>query len=74
MRISKRVIRECADSIMSERGRFSQLEIHTAIETVLNRELTRAEKIRITQILRSMYSVKKIKVDSRSHRRVLYFT
>lgn len=57
MRISKRLILKTAEELRMERGKFTQIEIHKAIEKKIERNLTPDEKRRITMILRYEYVV-----------------
>ena len=73
MKIPKLMIIEFASKLIRERGRVSQLEVHTEIERVLNRNLTKREKMRITQVLRNRYVVSQTIIDNKSKRRIEYF-
>ena len=73
MRIPKSMIVELANKLIRKKGRFSQFEVHTEIERVLNRNLTKHEKMRITQVLRNRYVVSQTIIDTKSKRRIEYF-
>ena len=73
MKISKRIIIQYADNLIMINGKVSQIEIQKAIERSINRNLTRYEKSRITQVLRGRYVPVRIEIDSRTKRRVLEF-
>ena len=73
MKISKVLIRKCADRMIRKRGVVSQIDVQKSLEECLHRELTSAEKARVTQILRYTYVYAGVKIDTRSKRRVEYF-
>ena len=73
MKISKMLIVKCADNLLLKHGRFTQFEVHKAIEKLLNRKLDKYEKARITQVVRRTYVLVHIEIDSRTKRRILEF-
>ncbi len=73
MKIPKFLIIKCADNLIMKHGKVSQIEVHAAIEKLLNRNLTRYEKTRITQILHHTYVRYGTKIGTKTKRRIIYF-
>ncbi len=68
MRISKRLIRRVADSLLEEKERITQHEVHKEISKILQRQLTPAEKRRVTLVIRHNYRFVERRKDERNIR------
>ncbi len=73
MKIPRRLVVKIAIRVLNERGEFTQFDIHTAIEEHLNRQLSVGDKVRITRILESEFTIAEVRRVGRDKVRMYIF-